>query len=361
MRIRPLAALSVAALSAMLLAGCSGAAPQASPTATAGADLCSAAAPSGAASEAVKVDGKAGEPATVSFTTPLDVTALQSTVVTKGTGDPIKSGDLISIALSAFDAATGEQIGTLGYDSQTILPQQISPDSGLAQLVGCAAPGTRIVAAFPATEDAGAQVYVVDLLGVVPPAAWGDPQPPVAGMPTVKLADDGSPTVTLPKGDMPTAFSKATLKKGDGPVVAAGDTVLVQYHGVSWNTGKVFDESWGKKPLSFTVGSGVVQGFSDAVTGETVGSQVIAVLPPSAAYGEGDINDERPHAARPSSSWSTSSAFSRPPRSSTPADLRSRRRRAPRARRRRLRASVPVTRHPSPVSRLARLVRCDAC
>jgi peptidylprolyl isomerase len=34
-----------------------------------------------------------------------------------------------------------------------------------------------------------------------------------------------------------------------------------------------------------------VQGFTDAVLGETVGSQVIAVLPPSVAYGEGEIND----------------------------------------------------------------------
>ena len=110
-------------------------------------------------------------------------------------------------------------------------------------------------------------------------------------MPTVELADDGAPTVTLPDGDIPTEFSKATLKKGDGAIVAVGDQVLVQYHGVSWDTGKVFDESWGKQPFSFTVGSGVVPGFSDAVTGETVGSQVIAVLPPSVAYGEkSDIN-----------------------------------------------------------------------
>ncbi len=100
-----------------------------------------------------------------------------------------------------------------------------------------------------------------------------------------------SPTVTLPEGDIPTEFSKATLKKGDGAVVEAGDQVLVQYHGVSWNTGEVFDESWGKQPFTFTVGSGVVQGFTDAVTGETVGSQVIAVLPPAVAYGEGEIND----------------------------------------------------------------------
>ena len=62
MRIRPLAALSVAALSAVLLAGCSGAAPEASPspTGTGSADLCGAMAPSGEASESITVDGEAG-------------------------------------------------------------------------------------------------------------------------------------------------------------------------------------------------------------------------------------------------------------------------------------------------------------
>jgi peptidylprolyl isomerase len=292
-RIRPLAALSVAALSALLLAGCSSASPDSSPTpsTTGGADLCSAQAPSGAASEAVKVEGETGKPATVTFTSPLEVPELQSTVVTEGSGDPVEAGDLVSIALSAYDAESGKQLGAIGYDGQSLLPQQISADNPLAQLLGCATPGTRVVATFPATESAAAQVYVVDLLDVVPNAAWGEPQAPVDGMPTVKLADDGAPTVTLPKGDMPTEFKKATLKKGDGAEVKDGDMVLVQYHGVSWNTGDVFDESWGKQPFSFTAGSGVVEGFSNAVIGETVGSQVIAVLPPSVAYGEGDINE----------------------------------------------------------------------
>jgi len=110
-------------------------------------------------------------------------------------------------------------------------------------------------------------------------------------MPTVELDSDNVPTVTLPEGDIPTEFQKATLKKGDGEVVETGDAVMVQYHGVSWNSGEVFDQSWGAQPFSFTAGSGVVQGFTDAVVGETVGSQVIAVLPPSVAYGEGEIND----------------------------------------------------------------------
>ncbi|WP_127472683.1 FKBP-type peptidyl-prolyl cis-trans isomerase [Microbacterium sulfonylureivorans] len=293
MRIRPIAALSVAALSAVLLAGCAGAAPEASPspTGTGSADLCAAAAPSGAASESIEVDGEAGEQSTATFPAPLEVEELQSTVVVEGEGDPVAAGDLVTYALSAFNAETGEELGSFGYGDSPVLPQQISPENPLGQLLGCATPGTRVVATFPATEEAAAEVYIVDLLEVVPSAAWGEEQDPVDGMPTVELAEDGAPTVTLPEGDMPTEFEKATLKKGDGPVVETGDGVLVQYHGVSWNSGEVFDQSWGGAPFSFTAGSGVVQGFTDAVVGETVGSQVIAVLPPSVAYGEGEITD----------------------------------------------------------------------
>ncbi|WP_133545321.1 FKBP-type peptidyl-prolyl cis-trans isomerase [Microbacterium sp. BK668] len=296
MRTRSLALLSLAAMSALVLAGCTNAPSESesesSPSATTAADLCGAQVDPGSASDSVTVDGAAGTEATATFTSPLEVSELQATQIDEGTGDALQSGDLVQFALSAFDASTGEKLGAQGYNDD-LPPQQISPDSVLGQVVGCAKPGSRYVAAFPESTEqgTGAQVYVIDVLGTVPTAAWGEPQPPAEGLPTVELDADGAPTVTLPGDDIPTEFEKATLKKGDGAVVEPGDSVLVQYHGVSWNTGEVFDESWGKQPFTFTVGNGVVQGFSDAVTGETVGSQVIAVLPPSVAYGEGEIND----------------------------------------------------------------------
>src|SRR3546814_1283894 len=57
---RPLATLSLAAAAVLVLAGCSaGSAPEASPTGTPG-DLCSAAAPSGVASDGMEVSGEEG-------------------------------------------------------------------------------------------------------------------------------------------------------------------------------------------------------------------------------------------------------------------------------------------------------------
>ena len=296
MRTRPIALLSAAAvLSAALLTGCTPSAEESEPTptpTTAAADLCGAKVPSGAASDAITAEGEVGTEPTATFTAPLEITEPESTVIDEGSGDEAESGDYVQFGLVAYDAASGEKLGGQGYNDD-LLPQQISPEGGVAQLLGCPKPDSRYAVTVPAAPDGSspAIVYLFDVFGPAPTQAWGESQEPVDGMPTVELDDDGSPTVTLPEGDIPTDFEKATLKKGDGAVVEAGDQVMVQYHGVSWNTGEVFDESWGKQPFTFTVGSGVVQGFTDAVTGETVGSQVIAILPPALAYGEGEINE----------------------------------------------------------------------
>jgi peptidylprolyl isomerase len=292
-RIRPLAALSTVALATILLAGCTGGSPEASPSATdAAADLCAAAAPSGKASEAVSVEGDIGAESVATFDTPLEITKLERTVIDKGSGDPAKAGDFVQYALTAFNAETGEKLGSVGYTESELLPQQISADNPLGQVIGCSAPGSRFAATFPATDTNAGEVYVFDFLKVVPTAAWGEEQAPVEGMPTVELAKDGAPTITLPGGDAPTEVKLAPLKVGDGPVVASGDTVLVQYTGVKWSDGSVFDSSWESgAPASFAT-TGVVPGFQQALEGQTVGSQVLVVVPPAAGYGEGEINDK---------------------------------------------------------------------
>jgi hypothetical protein len=287
-RIRPFAALSAVALSAVLLAGCSSASPEAetSPSAPPVADLCDAAAPSGAASDAVTVEGAVGEESTATFEFPLEIAELQTTVIEEGSGDAVESGQLVAFALTAFSADTGEKIGSIGYGDNPVLPAQISPDNPIGQVLGCAAPGARVVATFPPSEPNAGEVYVFDFLDVVPDAAWGEPQEPVDGMPTVTLADDGEPTIELPGGDAPTAVEIETLKKGDGATVAPGDTVLVQYTGVKWSDGSVFDSSWESgAPASFQT-TGVVDGFRQALEGQTVGSQVVVVIPPEFGYGE---------------------------------------------------------------------------
>lgn len=294
MRIRSLSILSTVALATLLLAGCSGStAPDSSPTpsSSASADLCSVAAAAGAASDSVTVDGKFGEVSNATFKLDQSIDKIQRTVVTEGDGDKIASGDYVRYALSAFDSKTGERLGDAGYTADSMLPNAVSAESPLGQILGCATIGTRLSVALPGSDTSNPAIYIVDVLGVTPLAAWGTEQPAVEGMPKVTLADDGQPSVELPKGDAPTDLKISVLKEGDGPAVAAGDTTLLQYYGVSWDTGKNFDSSWkNKAPISID-GNTYVPGFIQALEGQKVGSQVLVVIPPSLGYGEGKIND----------------------------------------------------------------------
>jgi hypothetical protein len=291
-RVRPLVALSAAAVSLLALAGCSASAgDDATPTPTAAADLCDVVVDPGAASDAIEVSGEVGQAPTVSFAAPLEITDLESTVVSEGTGDAIAAGDLISYAVSAYDVSTGQPVDAAGYEPGQILPQQIVAESVLGQVLGCAPVGTRVAATFPASESSAAAVYVIDLLGITPNAAWGEEQAPVAGLPTVELDADGAPTITIPDADAPTEVQLETLKKGDGETVAAGDQVLVQYTGVKWSDGSVFDSSWENgAPVSFATDQ-VVDGFRQALEGQTVGSQVVVVVPPAFGYGAAEGNE----------------------------------------------------------------------
>ncbi|KQY97008.1 peptidylprolyl isomerase [Microbacterium sp. Root53] len=294
MRLRSTALLSTLAVTGIALVGCSGEpAPESSPSASAAGDLCGAAVGSGAASEAVTVEGEPGEASTATFEKPLEITELQSTVVAEGEGEPIEAGQLIEYAMSAYDATTGEELGVIGYEEGQLLPQQITPESVFAQILGCATVGTRVVSTFPASQgqdgsEVPGQVYVFDLTGVTPSAAWGDPQEPVEGEPTVGLADDGEPTITLPDAEAPSETQVSELKVGDGDTVESGDQVLVQYTGVKWSDGSVFDSSWVNGAPTAFVTNQVVPGFTKALEGQTVGSQVLVTMPPADGYGSSE-------------------------------------------------------------------------
>jgi peptidylprolyl isomerase len=98
----------------------------------------------------------------------------------------------------------------------------------------------------------------------------------LASKPTV----DGS-------GDKPTQLVVKTLVEGTGPAVANGQTVTVNYVGVSMTTGKEFDSSWSRsQTFDFKVGAGsVIQGWDKGLVGVKVGSRVQLDIPADMAYG----------------------------------------------------------------------------
>jgi FKBP-type peptidyl-prolyl cis-trans isomerase len=103
--------------------------------------------------------------------------------------------------------------------------------------------------------------------------------------PTVKFNAKGKPKLTLPGTKPPADLLLKVLKPGTGDVVKAGDTVTLDYQGTSWDTGKIFDQSYGKQPASFATDQ-VVEGFGAALVGQKVGTKLVVSIPPKYAYGE---------------------------------------------------------------------------
>ena len=303
------AVLIIAGLVAATLAACS-------PTAQNGDCVPSAAGP---ASNAVTVTGEFGTKPTVTFTAPLVAETTERTVaiaVEAGTTDDAYAGpgDEVTLDFTIFNGTSGEEVTATEYtegnettftvDEEVYLP-------GLIKTIACSQVGNRLVGVIPPADAFGADgstdlgiaggeslVFVADIVSIepAPPApptsATGVPQDPTAGFPTVELGEDGTPTITIPDGAPPAGLQIAVLKKGDGDVVAEGDTVTVQYMGMNWQTKTVFDASWGKNgPVSFTT-SGVVSGFGQALVGQAVGSQVIVVIPPELGYGPSGGNPD---------------------------------------------------------------------
>ena len=242
----------------------------------------------------VKIErGDDGTAPTVEFDKPLSADEPTLTRINDGDGAELADGQTASIRLMMVDPESGEA-GQESYSAETA--EDIAVDDTLKQsneqmysaLVG-APVGSDFAYYVPGNEDAGttAQFIVFTLTDArdIPTRAWGSDVDPVEGQPTVELDGDGKPTITVPKADAPTELVVQDLKKGDGAVVEADDTVTVQYQGVKWSDGTVFDSSWERGSVATFGLNQVISAWTDGLAGKTVGSQVLIVAPPAAAYG----------------------------------------------------------------------------
>jgi peptidylprolyl isomerase len=296
---RALPVLTVAAL-AVALVGCSSSDPDTTatddPTSTARECVTS-----GAESDAVKVSGDFGALPTVEFDAPLEPSETQMSVVSEGDGGEVPYPSVVSVDYSFYNGTTGEVIESTNYtpgEEAVFVLEESNLLPGLLKTIECAQIGSRVVGVSTADDGFGddgledygisggdSLVFVVDVVSAVT-RAEGEAQDPVDGMPTVTLADDGTPEVTIPDGyELPTTTQSAVLIAGAGAQVQSTDTVYIQYQGLDASTGEVFQQTWGSAPYGGAA-SGFIQGFTSSLVGQTVGSQVLMVIPPSEGYGE---------------------------------------------------------------------------
>lgn len=251
----------------------------------------------GTSADVKKVAGDFGKvDAKPEFENGLKTDKIERTVLDKGDKATSKKGQTLNVIITAYNATNGKKVSS---EKAQVIVGDVTLPNALDAGFDCVPVGSRVVTTFPATEiygDSGnaelsiesedSLVIVTDVVSVEQPrkvATWTD-APKVTlkkGIPSFKLV--GKPRTKL---------LLDVITKGKGGLVGPGDTVSVKYHGVSWNTKKVFDENFsaGKQPAEFAV-TGVVKGFGAALVGQKAGAKLLVTMPPTDAYGAGAIND----------------------------------------------------------------------
>lgn len=104
---------------------------------------------------------------------------------------------------------------------------------------------------------------------------------------TAGTAFGQKPTIAKGTGTPSKQLAVKTLIAGDGPAIAGGDYVEVNYLGQIWDTAKVFDTSFGRGPYTTVIGQGkVIPGWDQGLLGEKVKSRIELAIPPSLGYGD---------------------------------------------------------------------------
>jgi peptidylprolyl isomerase len=276
---------------------------------------CSSSGPGQSAGGALpQVSGAVGQKASITLPAGAAApTSLQKKVLVQGSGAALTGGELAAVNYTVMNWTGAKLLGdtysqdggktpnqpqvvTLG--SSSLLPAWNSALTG-------ARIGSRIEVVAPPSTAFGSKgnssygvgptddlIFVLDVVGGYQAAAdiTGTMGAQAgAGLPTVSgQPGSGNPTVTLPAGGKPPAGLVAdVLVHGTGEVVASGQTLLMQYSGVDWNTGKNFDSSFTRKQAFSTVvgGGKVIKGWDEGLVGKHVGDRVLLVIPPSLGYG----------------------------------------------------------------------------
>jgi peptidylprolyl isomerase len=266
----------------------------------------SAAASSSDPYKSVTVSGAFDKSPTVKIPKVKGTGDLYTKTVIQGNGTTLTASDGMVGNYVAYDwsGKTSKLLGSsYTQGTQSLFVGQLLP--GLEKALVGQKLGSRVLAVIPpkdafgstgnSQEGIGASdtlVFVIDMdstfattgvSGTQAAAGAGLPTvtPPAANStagPTIKVDTSAAPPKTL---------QVKPLIKGNGAVVKKGQDLAVQYTGVIWRTGKVFDSSYSRNmPLTTVIGEGqVIPGWDTGLVGQTVGSRVLLVIPPADGYG----------------------------------------------------------------------------
>lgn len=254
---------------------------------------------------AITAGTKFGEKPTVAKGSGSPPKDLAVRTVIAGSGRTVAENDYVQANYLAqiWDTA---KVFSNSYDRKTPLIVQVA-EGGVIDGWRYALPGrktgSRVLMAVPPAWGYGSQgnaqagikgtdtlVFVVDIQNTFngKSSAQGKAVPQnQADLPKVGTNTDGrAPSIGVPKVKAPTGLVADYIIEGDGEQVAADSTVLVQYKGVVWATGKEFDSTYSRGSLASFSLQQVVKGWAQGLAGKKVGSRVLVVVPPKLGYGD---------------------------------------------------------------------------
>ncbi len=296
---RFLALIAIPLLACVVLAGCgsskSSASSSSSPSST-------------AENSSVTATGSFGQLPKVSIPKAKAGSDLAVKTLIPGTGAVLTKSDALAAnyVVYSWDGTSSSQKASTFGASPTLIAGQTLPGLETA-LIGKKV-GSRVLAVIPPAQGFGAAgnpqagitgtttlVFVVDLLKAYSDTASASGTQVSNGggtLPTVSAKAGSAPTLTFPSSPPPSGLVTKTLIKGNGPAVAKGDYVIVQYVGYIWRTKKPFasgSSSWSAgSPVGVVIGASpaqVIPGWDKGLVGQTVGSRVMLSIPPADGYG----------------------------------------------------------------------------
>ena len=251
--------------------------------------------------ESVRVDGGTDEEAPeVTFESPLEVTGAAAAAITTGDGEPIADGDRVSFHIVGLNAEDGTVLGdTYSAEPQTldVTEELEEADPELYEVLLGTTIGSQIAYTALLEGQDPQQLIVMRVLS----AEEAPPAPPVPEvlspeaveeldaeglLPTFTFDDDGAPVIDIPDNEPSDDLVIKVLEAGDGEVLTEADTITANYAGWRWEDGEQFDSSYpGGEPVEFPL-TGVIEGWTKGLAGQTVGSKVLLVIPSPMGYGD---------------------------------------------------------------------------
>ena len=188
--------------------------------------------------------GPLGSNVNVSVPAPVLTSTSQRSVLKLGDGPQVHKGTSVELTYTAINGDTGKVASRSA--SRQWLP---ITDNAVSKALECVPSGSR-VAVVLSPHDAGLQVavsaiYIIDVLHVYPSRADGSVRPSRSGFPTVVLAPNGQPGISInPSDSAPQKVQSEVLKEGSGTVVKSTSEVILNYTAVDWQQKSVITSTW---------------------------------------------------------------------------------------------------------------------